>query len=119
MIQDSVIKPVPKESVCLNESVESLSAIFHKSFFLLGTDLLQVAAHEIGHVLGLQHSIEPGAVMSPFYTFSYPLQLSEDDKRGIQSLYGSKHSDDRRKKEERPPKVTETNEVESTVVSYG
>ncbi|XP_048022471.1 stromelysin-3 isoform X1 [Megalobrama amblycephala] len=80
-----------------------------------GTDLLQVAAHEIGHVLGLQHSMEPGAVMSPFYTFSYPLQLSEDDKRGIQSLYGSKHSDDRGMKEERPPKFPETNEIESVV----
>lgn len=62
--------------------------------------------------------MEPGAVMSPFYTFSYPLQLSEDDKRGIQSLYGSKHSDDRGKKEERPPNFPETNEIESAVVSY-
>uniref|UniRef100_A0A671NLI4 Stromelysin-3-like n=1 Tax=Sinocyclocheilus anshuiensis TaxID=1608454 RepID=A0A671NLI4_9TELE len=81
----------------------------------MGTDLLQVAAHEIGHVLGLQHSMAPGAVMSPFYTFSYPLQLSEDDKRGIQSLYGSRHTDDKVKTEERTPKVTETNEIESTV----
>ncbi|XP_006875015.1 PREDICTED: stromelysin-3 [Chrysochloris asiatica] len=53
-----------------------------------GTDLLQVAAHEFGHVLGLQHTTAAKALMSPFYTFRYPLSLSPDDQRGIQHLYG-------------------------------
>ncbi|KAM8744116.1 stromelysin-3-like [Acanthopagrus schlegelii] len=70
----------------------------------VGTDLLQVAAHEFGHVLGLQHSLEPDAVMCPFYSDSYPLQLSEDDKRGIQYLYGPPR--------QAPPKMTETNEID-------
>lgn len=74
----------------------------------LGTDLLQVAAHEFGHVLGLQHSLEPDAVMCPFYSDSYPLQLSEDDKRGIQYLYGPpRHA---------PPEMTETNDIDVGMV---
>ncbi|RVE65552.1 hypothetical protein OJAV_G00117680, partial [Oryzias javanicus] len=71
----------------------------------VGTDLLQVAAHEFGHVLGLQHSQEPDAVMCPFYSDSYPLQLSDDDKRGIQYLYGPPV--------QRPPEVPETNDISS------
>lgn len=53
-----------------------------------GTDLMQVAAHEFGHVLGLQHTTAAKALMSPFYNFRYPLSLSPDDRRGIQHLYG-------------------------------
>ncbi|XP_061674166.1 stromelysin-3 isoform X2 [Syngnathoides biaculeatus] len=56
----------------------------------MGTDLLQVAAHEFGHVLGLLHSEVPGAIMSAYYSFSYPLRLSHDDRRGIQFLYGTR-----------------------------
>uniref|UniRef100_A0A3Q3JZ28 Peptidase metallopeptidase domain-containing protein n=1 Tax=Monopterus albus TaxID=43700 RepID=A0A3Q3JZ28_MONAL len=70
----------------------------------VGTDLLQVATHEFGHVLGLQHSLEPDAVMCPFYSDSYPVQLSEDDKRGIQYLYGPPRYV--------PPDIPETNEIE-------
>ncbi|KAM6965142.1 stromelysin-3 [Aplochiton taeniatus] len=75
----------------------------------MGTDLLQVAAHEFGHVLGLLHSREPGAVMSAYYSFSYPLQLSEDDKQGIQYLYGARPQV---LPPPPPPKVNiETNEI--------
>lgn len=77
-------------------------------FCRVGTDLLQVAAHEFGHVLGLQHSLEPGAIMSPFYSDSYPLRLSEDDTRGIQYLYGPPVSG--------PPDMTETNEIDADAV---
>lgn len=50
-------------------------------------DLLTVAAHEIGHTLGLAHSGDPNALM--FASYSGPRRfLSEDDIAGVQDLYG-------------------------------
>jgi hypothetical protein len=50
-------------------------------------DLLTVAAHEIGHTLGLAHSSDPGALMFPSYDGPRRF-LGEDDIAGIQELYG-------------------------------
>jgi Matrixin/Secretion system C-terminal sorting domain len=52
-------------------------------------DLVTVAAHEIGHSLGLDHSNEPCALMNPFYRGSHRY-LAQDDIDGIQSLYGNR-----------------------------
>ncbi|NXX75658.1 MMP7 protein, partial [Urocolius indicus] len=53
-------------------------------------NLFLVAAHEFGHSLGLAHSNVHGALMYPVYSYVNPatFRLSEDDKRGIQKLYG-------------------------------
>jgi hypothetical protein len=50
-------------------------------------DLLTVAAHEIGHTLGLDHSDDPNALMFPSYDGPRRF-LGADDIAGIQSLYG-------------------------------
>jgi hypothetical protein len=50
-------------------------------------DLLTVAAHEIGHNLGLDHSDDPNALMYPAYTGPHRF-LGQDDVAGAQSLYG-------------------------------
>lgn len=49
--------------------------------------LEQIAAHEMGHALGLDHSAQPTALMYPVATTSNPV-ISAFDTEGIQFLYG-------------------------------
>ena len=55
-----------------------------------GTNLLYVTMHNIGHALGLMHSLDEDAVMYAWYTQynQSDLNLSCDDILGIRSIYG-------------------------------
>ncbi|KAG5836801.1 hypothetical protein ANANG_G00232460 [Anguilla anguilla] len=59
-----------------------------------GYNLFTVAAHELGHSLGLGHSRDPSALMYPSYRYNdvAPYTLPMDDTLGIQALYGSPNS---------------------------
>ena len=58
-------------------------------FSCSGTNLLQVASHEIGHSLGLAHSDVQQALMAPFYRGYMPyIDLHDDDIQAVQELYG-------------------------------
>lgn len=54
----------------------------------LDYNLYRVAAHELGHSLGLFHSTDIGALMYPNYMYDGHVQLSQDDINAIQAIYG-------------------------------
>ena len=56
-----------------------------------GHDVFTVAAHEAGHVFGLDHSTEAGSVMSE--TYSYKTGLSAGDAAAVRGLYGVRTPD--------------------------
>ena len=53
-----------------------------------GFDIFTVAAHEIGHAIGLDHSTVPGSLMNSFYSEAFA-GLQADDILGAQSIYGA------------------------------
>jgi len=56
-----------------------------------GTNLLQTAAHEFGHSLGLSHSDQYKALMAPFYRgYESKVRLDKDDITAVEALYGKK-----------------------------
>lgn len=56
---------------------------------IAGVDLFMVAAHELGHALGLAHSTTTGSLMFPWHQgYIENYQLHDDDVSAIQQLYG-------------------------------
>nr|CAH0102005.1 unnamed protein product [Daphnia galeata] len=63
-----------------------------------GVNLFQIATHEFGHSLGLNHSNLLTAVMYQYYSYSSDFKLDKDDIEGIQELYGRNEGENLLKK---------------------
>jgi hypothetical protein len=60
-----------------------------KSTIDRGVLYLNVATHEFGHLLGLEHSQNPKALMAPYYAVGITKPQLQDDIPRIQAIYGA------------------------------
>ncbi len=83
-----------------------------------GIMLLNVACHEFGHLLGLDHSKNASALMAPYYNPFVSGPQANDDIKRIQTLYGLNQNAKAVKKETKGTIAVELKKGQKLVVTW-
>ena len=72
----------------LVDGKRSQTTVPTQALYLLNSEFVQTALHEIGHAVGLDHVNDPSQIMNPFVVDGVD-QLADGDIAGLQYLYGA------------------------------